>query len=229
MMTLTTVTSNAARDCSTAPHLGSATSAWTSGERPRTIESPEAGDLRAVGKGTYEDWEAVMKLLLDGTPNERQLAFLKLNRLLSGFLTALRAWDHREQWEDLRQEVLMKLVKSFARGQLRESKAFVTYAQTITRHEFYRLLRAQRSTDGVEVPEVAGEVPMDTAATLAVRTALQGLPAEHRRAVQAVYVEGMTYEEAAARTATPLGSLKRYLRLGVARLREQLEGALNAA
>jgi DNA-directed RNA polymerase specialized sigma24 family protein len=73
------------------------------------------------------------------------------------------------------------------------------------------------------------EMPLDAATTVAVRAALQNLPAEHRRAVQAVYVEGRTYEEAVVVTAIPLGSLKRYLRLGLARLREQLDGIRNAA
>jgi len=170
-----------------------------------------------------------METLLHGAQDERQVAFLKLNRLLSGFLTALRAWDQREHWEDLRQDVLMKLVKSYDRGQLRESKAFVAYAQTITRYEFYHLLKARRGTDGVEAQEAAGEMALDTAATLRVRAALQTLPVAHQRAVLAVYVEGLRYEEAVARTAIPLGSLKRYLRLGLARLREQLEGIGNAA
>jgi hypothetical protein len=75
-----------------------------------------------------------MEALLSGDPDYKQVAFLKLNRLISGFLVSFQAWDHRDHWEDLRQTVLMKLVKSFCRGQLRESQAFVTYAQTITRN-----------------------------------------------------------------------------------------------
>jgi len=37
-----------------------------------------------------------------------------------------------------------------------------------------------------------------------------------------VYLEDQTYEEAVATTGIPLGSLKRYLRLGLAQLRAQL-------
>jgi DNA-directed RNA polymerase specialized sigma24 family protein len=40
--------------------------------------------------------------------------------------------------------------------------------------------------------------------------------------VTAVYVGGMTYEEAARATGIPLGTLKRYLRDGLAQLREEL-------
>src|SRR5262249_34137910 len=96
-----------------------------------------------VGHRSYEDWVAVIEALLHGAPTQKNIAFLKLNRLVSGFLTALQAWDHRDQWEDLRQVVLMKLVKSFCQRQLRDSRAFVAYARTITRNEFYDFLKAR--------------------------------------------------------------------------------------
>jgi len=174
--------------------------------------------------GSYEDWGAVMNALLHGNPEEKETAFLKLNRLISGVLTKLRAWDHRDEWDDLRQTVLEKLVKSFCREQLRESKAFVAFAQTITRNEFYDFLKARAGTELTEAPEVAEEHGADEATKLSVRTAVGHLPAHLRTVVQAVYIEGQTYEEAAATTAIPLGSLKRYLRLGLAQLREQLAG-----
>ncbi|MGH7961353.1 MAG: RNA polymerase sigma factor [Candidatus Binatia bacterium] len=173
---------------------------------------------------SYEDWVAVMDALLQGHPEDKEIAFLKLNRLISGFLTKFRAWDHREEWDDLRQTVLEKLVKSFCRRQLHESQAFVAFAQTITRHEFYDFLKAQAGTEVTEAPEVTEEKETDDATMLSVRTAIRNLPENLRKVVQAIYIEGQTYEEAAATTAIPLGSLKRYLRLGLAQLREQLAG-----
>jgi len=67
--------------------------------------------------GSYEDWNAVMQMLLQGAPDHKQIAFLKLNRLIASFLVSLQAWDYRDHWEDLQQTVLMKLVKSFCQGQ----------------------------------------------------------------------------------------------------------------
>jgi RNA polymerase sigma factor (sigma-70 family) len=174
----------------------------------------------------YEDWGAVMEALLHGDPDTKQIAFLKLNRLISGFLVALQAWDHRDQWEDLRQTVLMKLVKSFCRGQLRESQAFIAYARTITRNEFYDFLKARGGPPVEEARELGEEEPRDEETVLAVRSAIGHLPADQHRAIQAVYIEGRTYEEAAAATGIPLGSLKHYLRLGLGQLRVQLAGVL---
>lgn len=170
-----------------------------------------------------EDWSSVMEELLHGAPDAKSLAFAKLSRLISGFLVSLRAFDHREEWEDLRQIVLMKLVQSFGQGKLREPKAFVEYARIITRHEFYDFLR---TTHGAEVssdpPDLSTAEPLDETAALSLRTALHRLPEKQQQVVRAVYVEGRTYEEAAAVTAIPLGSLKRYLQQALTQLRKQL-------
>ena len=48
------------------------------------------------------DWVAVVERMLGGD----RLACLQLERLVSGFLTQLRAYDFRDEWDDLRQEVL---------------------------------------------------------------------------------------------------------------------------
>src|SRR4029450_12293056 len=100
-----------------------------------------------------EDWGNIMEALLHGTPDAKPVAFAKLNHLISGFLVNLRAFDYREEWEDLRQIVLMKLVQSFNQGKLREPKAFVEYARIITRHEFYDFLRPHQDM------EVTGDPP----------------------------------------------------------------------
>lgn len=178
--------------------------------------------------GAYEDWNAVMRMLLHGDPEQKQIAFLKLNRLISGFLVSLQAWNSHDHWEDLQQTVLMKLVKSFCQGQLREAQAFVVYARTITRNEFFDFLKArgvQREGEE-EIPDVPELVSLDKETVLVVRSAFSHLPEEQRRAIQAVYLEGHTYEEAAETTGIPLGSLKRYLRLGLGQLRLQLADVL---
>ena len=176
--------------------------------------------------GSYEDWNAVMQMLLQGAPDHKQIAFLKLNRLIASFLVSLQAWDYRDHWEDLQQTVLMKLVKSFCQGQLREAQAFVVYVRTITRNEFYDFLKARGVRSAEEVAEVEEEESIDKETVLVVRSAFSHLPEEQRRAIQAVYLEGRTYEEAAAATGIPLGSLKRYLRLGLGQLRIQLAEVL---
>ena len=55
-----------------------------------------------------------------------------------------------------------------------------------------------------------------------LRRALARIPDKKRDVVMAVYVGGLTYEEAAQATGIPLGTLKRYLRDGLAQLRIEL-------
>ena len=170
----------------------------------------------------HEDWGLVMETLLHGSADQQRLAFAKLDRLISVFLADLRAWEHRDQWEDLRQHVLMKLVKSYSRGQLREPKAFIAYARAITRNEFFDFLKVQPVIEPMNEPETTTTQIPEDADLVSLRSAVQCLPEHQRKAVHAVYLEGKTYHEAARETAIPLGSLKRYLRLALERLRKQL-------
>lgn len=57
---------------------------------------------------------------------------------------------------------------------------------------------------------------------LAVRTALQSLPAEQREALGLAYFGGLSQTEIAERTGQPLGTVKTRMRLGLAKLRDAL-------
>ena len=54
------------------------------------------------------------------------------------------------------------------------------------------------------------------------RSAVRQLPEEQRRALHLAYFEGLTQEEIASRTATPLGTVKTRVRLGLMKLRERM-------
>lgn len=54
------------------------------------------------------------------------------------------------------------------------------------------------------------------------RSAIGQLPEEQRRALELAYFDGLTQEEIAARTSTPLGTVKTRVRLGLMKLRERM-------
>lgn len=54
------------------------------------------------------------------------------------------------------------------------------------------------------------------------RSAVGKLPAEQRAVLELAYFEGLTQQEIAERTATPLGTVKTRARLGLMKLRERL-------
>ena len=94
-----------------------------------------------------------------------------------------------------------------------------------------RRLLGRREVSGLEAVEAALATP-DAWGEVAhglerdeVRTAVAALPAEQQRAIELAYFEGLTHREIAARTGTPLGTVKGRLRLGLHKLHEALVAA----
>jgi len=159
-----------------------------------------------------------------------RLAFLEVNRLVTGCLTQLRAYDFQDEWDDLRQEVVLAVIASARAGRLRDPQAFVGYVRIITRNKLMdrlkdRLQHHEKETlpwddaTAGAVAEPGEEAPVDASS---LRAAVAGLPADERRVVEGVYGQGRTYEEVAASTGIPLGTMKRRLRNALALLRERL-------
>jgi RNA polymerase sigma-70 factor (ECF subfamily) len=170
-----------------------------------------------------EDWAAVMDRLLQGD----RLALLKLSRLVNGFLGQWNAYDFRDDWDDVIQETILATARAVQEGRLRERDAMAGYLRSTARFVFYqRLKRHVRCREDETLPweEVAGELGAEGSQDTRrdVQAALERLPDKRREAVMAVYVEGRSYDEAATATGIPLGSLKRYLREGLAQLRIEL-------
>lgn len=174
------------------------------------------------------DWFEVVERLIGGD----RLALLELTNLATGFLARLRAYDFRDDWDDLVQESILATAVAVRDGRLNDRGAAYGYLRNTVRFQFNRRLRShfRRSEDDTlpwddaSAPLLAGDASQRLAAAARgdLSESLAGLPQKTRDAVVAVYVEGRTYEEAVERTGIPLGSLKRYLRDGLAQLREEI-------
>jgi len=182
---------------------------------------------------TGEDWPAVMDALLEGD----RAALLKLSRLITGFLRHWRAFDFRQDWEDLVQEVLVAAVEGVREGRVENRSAIAGYIRSIAYHKFNDRLRQHVSRHEDETlpweeehadrnPGFFGRNP-NPEVGVEVKRLLSKLPENQGEILLAVYGHGRTYEQVARDAQIPLGTLKRILRQGLARLREELSDALD--
>lgn len=176
---------------------------------------------------TGEDWGSLCERLLSGD----RAAFATFNRLVSSYLTRLRAYDFRDEWDDLRQEVLLATLANARAGRLRDPQAFSGYVRIVTRNKFVdRLKRELRVRERDALPwdaetarAASAETDPGAAATRReLWSAVENLPAEQQELLTGVYLEGKTYQEMSDSSGVPLGTLKRRLREGIAALRGQL-------
>jgi RNA polymerase sigma-70 factor (ECF subfamily) len=196
--------------------------------RARRIGS---GTLRYVARVGREgpDWGEVQERLLRGD----RLAFLEVSRLVSGVLAQLRAYDFRDEWDDLRQEVMASVFANAREGRLRDPRAFVAYVRIITRNKFSdRLKQRARKHERHTLPwdEESARALAESAADRsapdpALWAEVERLGEPGRSLVVGIYREGCTYEEMAERSGIPLGTLKRKLREALGALRERMEEA----
>jgi len=170
--------------------------------------------------------------LLMGRVRERDAAAFEavydsFYRLVYGI--ALRMLGDTMAAEDLTQAVFLKVWSSpnaFAGGN------FGAWIARVTRNRALDVLRSRSSRAEGEMPAdvpVDGELDENVFTRLdgeRVRDALAHLPDEQRLPIELGFFGGITHEEIAKRTATPLGTVKTRIRAGLKKLRLELEGGL---
>jgi RNA polymerase sigma-70 factor (ECF subfamily) len=130
--------------------------------------------------------------------------------------------------EDVTQTIFFKLwnqPEAFVSGN------FGAWISRVTRNRALDILRSRALRSEGEIPldvPVEGTLDETVFARLdgaRVRDALRSLPIEQRAPIELGFFGGITHEEIARRTATPLGTVKTRIRAGLRRLRATLEGS----
>ena len=103
--------------------------------------------------GTPEDWIAVLEALNKG---DRE-AHVKVAAVITGWLAHYRAYELRDSWPDLVNEVLIQLMKSHRAHAIREPSAFIRFTGTITRNMFLDWIH--RENRQRELPERLEQSP----------------------------------------------------------------------
>ena len=158
------------------------------------------------------------------------------------FSTAMRLLSNRAEAEDVSQEVFLKAYERF--GELSASKTAGGWLRTVAtnlclnhlsryraRWSFFSELSGGRG-DGEDETPVEFESPENIEDTLAatdrktlVEQALQKLPAAQRVPLVLFHLEGLSYEDIAARLGVSLGKVKTDIFRARETLRKKLESA----
>jgi len=175
------------------------------------------------GASSEQDWLALVRGVREG--DTRALA--RLTRLIVGHLHRQGAYRLRDSWEDICQDVLIRLIPRIEEGQLRCPRAFVSYTARITH---YCVLSFAHRRARVTIRNVPLDDRDDFSAEggdpellLALEQTLRMLPVRTRAVIDAIYLQGKRYQEAADELGLPLGTLKRLQTTGLRQLRELLE------
>jgi RNA polymerase sigma-70 factor (ECF subfamily) len=131
-----------------------------------------------------------------------------------------QVWGQARQFDDRRGSVaawLLMMARSRALDRLRRKRA---------------VLKPGPGDDVLaEIPDAAPNVEVMAATdqeARAARAAVRELPPLERTAIELAYFEGLTQNEIAARTGTPLGTVKTRLRNALRRVRDAMAGGNTA-
>jgi RNA polymerase sigma-70 factor, ECF subfamily len=146
------------------------------------------------------------------------------------FGVCLRILRERAEAEEALQEAYVKIWRNAA--QYSQARAAgISWMAAIARNQSIDKLRTRRPgaedlgqaedlPDGRPSPEAEA---LAAAGRLRLRGCLEELESSHAAAIRDAYFGGYTYEELARRGDVPLGTMKSWIRRGLARLRDCLE------
>ena len=184
-----------------------------------------------------DDWSEILESLGRG----ELTSFDRVTRLVTSYLSRIGAYDYRDSWDDLVQEVLISLLRTPPASN--ESGAIVRHIQTTTQRKFIdqvRRERGRRRTDSVQPDEGSGwrvNVPFDESVErnlerdannsfdlldTGLRKALDRLDDRQRLAIDSRYALGCSNEEGAKRLRVSVATYKRVLSAAIGELRSQL-------
>jgi RNA polymerase sigma-70 factor (ECF subfamily) len=177
--------------------------------------------------------------LLHACAQGRQAAFQELYQETSPqlFAVLVRILKRRDLAEEALQDALLSVWRN-AGSYAAEKGAPMTWMVSICRYRALDMLRREKrevsldmqredlDEDGISEQEtVTGEVSVSKAEERALEDCMRRLNDGQRRSVRLAYVDGCTHEEIAARTGSPVGTVKSWVRRGLESLKRCLEAA----
>ena len=151
---------------------------------------------------------------------------------LRAFRTALSVCHDRECAQDAVQDAFVSMWSSRSTYQPARGSV-VGWAMTIVRHRAIYLARRravaaarEQGSTGLERQAASDDVPGELAARLEreqLLALLKRLPPAQREVIKLGFFDGLTHEQIARRLALPAGTVKGRMRLGLTKLRGELD------
>ena len=152
----------------------------------------------------------------------------------AAFSLAYRICGRRSLAEDIAQEAFLAVWRSGARydrarGSVRTWTLGIVHNRAVDALRRSGVHERRRASDEgieetLEAPERTEAQAVENAVSREIRGALGELPAEQRRVIELAYFGGFTHIEIASMLDTPVGTVKGRMRLGLQKLRSQLQG-----
>lgn len=204
-------------------------------ETRRTVMDIDAVTDRSDAREQLSDVDLITQASR-GDPRALEVLYDRYSRVVFSF--ALRIVNDQQIAEEVLQEVFFRAWQQG--GSFRASKGtFLTWLLSITHNMAIdevrkRKRRPQRSdSDDPDIvlaavadggPSVEDEV-WSRALRERIGRALDTLPNAQREAIELAYFRGMTHREIADTLGEPLGTIKTRMRLGMQKLRDQLDSS----
>ncbi len=176
--------------------------------------------------GAAADLDAVARM---ARGDQTALADLYDRHSIAVYSLALRVVRRQEDAEDVTQQVFTQAWRSSARYDASRGVVAAWLLMMARSRAIDCLRRRNPARDGISDDERLAAIPdpgpsVETVVATSeqverVRTAIDALPADQRVAVELAYYDGLTQSEIAARTDTPLGTVKTRVRSALQTLR----------
>jgi RNA polymerase sigma-70 factor (ECF subfamily) len=150
------------------------------------------------------------------------------------FSVASRILNDAAEAEDVVQETFLQILEKAGRFDPTLGRAASWVAILVRNKSIDRIRASQRRSRLSEEAGAAHAIAAEVADTVneslhghdqakMIQSAIIGLPAGQRQAIELAYFSGLTQEEISKKLNTPLGTIKARIRRGLLKLRDQLE------
>jgi RNA polymerase sigma factor (sigma-70 family) len=192
------------------------------------MSAPASSDESAAAR-------AALVEALVATGEQDRSAFQRVYRMTSAklFGICVRICGDRQAAEDVLHEVYLTVWKRA--GGFEPGRASpITWLATIARNRAIDWRRASANRgplplgDASEVPDTAPSAPdaiVQREGDRALHLCLDSLEAKQREAIRSAFFGGLTYAELATRQSVALGTMKSWVRRGLIRLKDCLDGS----